>query len=78
MEPDQSQNRRMGRPPLADPFVPLNTKVPREVRPMLEDYAMKYGVPLVDVLCRAIESYTSRERKSGVRWPRIVVRDGRK
>jgi len=78
MEPDLSQNRRMGRPPLADPFVPLNTKVPRDVWTVLEDYAMKHGVPLVDVLCRAIESYTSRERKSGVRWPRIVVRDGRK
>lgn len=65
----------MGRPPLAVPFVNLNMKVPPEIRAKLEDYATQHGVALVDVVCRAIEAYTARERKVVVPWPRIVVRE---
>lgn len=68
------QNRRMGRPPLETPWVPFNTKVPPEVRTMLEDYARERGVPMVDVLCRAIEAYTGRPRKVVQPWPRVPVR----
>ncbi len=66
----------MGRPPLKEPFVNLNMKVPPEVRKMIEDYATQHGVALVDVVSRAVEAYTARERKVVVPWPRIVVRGG--
>lgn len=68
------QNRRMGRPPLADPWVPFNTKVPPEIRAMLEAYADRHGVPMVDVLCRAVEAYTGRDRKVVQPWPRVPLR----
>lgn len=68
------QNRPMGRPPLENPWVPFNTKVPPEIRTMLEDYADSHGVPMVDVLCRAVEAYTSRSRRVVQPWPRIPVR----
>lgn len=70
------QNRPMGRPPLANPWVPFNTKVPPEIRTMLEEYADAHGVPMVDVLCRAVEAYTARDRKAVQPWPRIPVRRG--
>lgn len=41
---------------------------------MLEDYARERGVPMVDVLCRAIEAYTGRPRKVVQPWPRVPVR----
>lgn len=68
------QNRPMGRPPLESPWVPFNTKVPPEVRAMLEAYADRHGVPMVDVLSRAVEAYTKRDRKFVQPWPRIPVR----
>lgn len=72
--PELSQNARMGRPPLAEPFVNLNMKVPPEIRAKLDAYAAEHGVALVDVVSRAIEAYTARKRKAIVPWPRIVDR----
>jgi hypothetical protein len=64
----------MDRPSLAEPSGNLNMKVPLEVRKMIDDYATQHGVALVDVVSRAIEAYTARDRKVVVPRPRIVVR----
>lgn len=72
------ENRRMGRPPLKDPWVPFNTKIPPRVRAMLEEYADRHGVPMVDVLCRAVEAYTKRDRKFIQPWDRTPERSRRR
>ena len=71
-----SQNPRMGRPPHTVPFVNLNRKLPPEIRTMLENCATQHAVARVDLVSRAIEAYTARERQVVVPCPRIVVRAG--
>lgn len=75
--PDVSENRRMGRPKLTGDWKMFTTKLPGEVRTMLEEYADAHGVPIMDVLCRAIEAYTKGKRKTVKPWPRVFTRSGK-
>lgn len=74
-EPGARYDQRMGRPPLEVPFVMLSLKIAPEIKARLEEYARLSGVPMADVVMRALEAYTARRRKV-VPWPRKVVRRG--
>ncbi len=62
----------MGRPPLRERMISFSTKLPAAIRDRLEAYAVEAGVPMNDVLIRAIELYTSRPRRV-IPYPRPTV-----
>jgi predicted DNA-binding protein len=68
--PDDSS---VGRPKSTEGWVRFATKLPAEIKDKLDAYQQEVGLPLNDILSRAIELYTAEVRD--VRpWPRPISR----